>query len=429
MSAAVRSSSFDFTPVLREGDVVTWPQGTGEPCGLTQRLVSQRHALPGVTLFIGMTISDTLSAEHADRFQFRGLNGAGTNRRLAAAGVLDIVPAHVSSVPALIRSRALPVDVLLLRVRPHPKPGYFSVGIMVDFVPAMLAAARCVVAEIDERMPVTSQDALVSKEAIHFLTECDAHEVLMPDPEPSEVEVRVAAQVAALIPDRATLQLGIGGLPVAVCRALNNHRDLGVHSGVIPDGIADLMERGVITNACKGADTGHTVTGGLFGSRRLMDFANGNPLIEMRSAEYTHHQGVMGSINNLYGINSAIEVDLSGQVNSEVAAGRYLGAIGGQADFVRGSMASPGGRSIIALPSTTPDGKMTRIVASLQGGPVTAARADVDMIVTEYGAAHLRGCTLAERARRLAAIAHPAFREQLLAAAVPSAKKPQKVVS
>ncbi len=415
MSTALQSSSFDFASILSERDVITWPQGTGEPLGLTQRLVAQRHALPRAELFIGMQVSDTLLPEHADHFRFKGLNGAGTNRRLAAAGVLDIVPAHVSAVPGLIRSRNLPVDVLLLRVRPHPRPGYFSVGVMADFVPAMLAAARCVVAEIDERMPVTSQDALVPREAIHFLTECDAGEVLMPDPDPSEVEVRVAAHVASLIPDRATLQLGIGGLPVAVCRALNQHRDLGVHSGVIPDAIADLVECGVITNAHKGADPGRVVTGGLFGSRRLMDFASGNDLFELRSADYTHNQVIMAGVRMLYGINSAIEIDLSGQVNSEVAAGRYLGAIGGQADFVRGSSASPGGRSIIALPSTTPDGRHSRIVSSLQGVPVTTIRADVDVIVTEYGAAELRGCSFEERARRLARIAHPDFREALLA--------------
>jgi len=408
------SSAFDFYRHVRVNDVVTWPQGTGEPLGLTRRLVEQRHALPPLELFVGMMTSKTLKPEHADRFRFRGLNGAGTTRTLTTANLLDIIPAYVSAVPALIRSRAIRVDVVLLRVRPHPKPGFFTVGVMADFIPAMVQAARCVIAEIDERLPVTSQDALIAEADIDVLTECDADEILLPDPEPDEIDIRVAAHVAALIPDGATIQVGIGGLPVAVCRALENHRALGVHSGVISDVVVDLVEKGVVTNVRKGIDVGRIVTGGLFGSRRLMDFADGNDALEMRSSEYTHSQQVLARVQNLYAINSGIEVDLTGNVNSEVAAGRYLGAIGGQPDFVRGAFASPGGRAIIALPSTTPDGKHSRIVASLEGRPVTTTRADGDIVVTEYGVADLRGRSFSERAERLRAIAHPDFRDDLV---------------
>lgn len=407
------SSTVDFRRFLRPDDVVTWPQGTGEPLGLTRRLVQQRHELPSVELFIGMTTSKTLAPEHADRFRFRGLNGAGNNRVLSSANVLDIIPCHVSAVPGLIRSRAIRVDVVLVRVRPHPRPGFFTVGVMADFIPALIAAARCVIAEIDERLPVTAQDALVAEKDIDVFAECDADEILLPDPEPSEMDTRVAAQVAALIPDGATIQLGIGSLPVAVCRALEGHRDLGVHSGVISDVIVGLVEKGVVNNARKGADAGCIVTGGLFGSRRLMDFADANDAVQMRSADYTHSQKVMSGMHKLHAINSGVEVDLTGQVNSEVALGRYLGAVGGQVDFVRGSQASPGGRAIIALPSTTPDGKHSRIVASLAGRPVTTGRADVDLVVTEHGVADLRGRSLSERAARLAAIAHPDFRSDL----------------
>jgi acetyl-CoA hydrolase len=238
----------------------------------------------------------------------------------------------------------------------------------------------------------------------------------MPDPQPSKVEVAVARHVASLVPDRATVQLGVGTLPVAVARALGGHRDLGVHSGVVSDVLVDLVEQGVVTNAYKGRDAGRTVTGGLFGTQRLRDFAQQSGSIDMRSVEYTHHIGVTASLAQFHSINSAIEVDLSGQANAEVAADRYLGAVGGQVDFVRGGSASVGGRSIIALPSTTPDGRHSRIVATLQGHPVTTARSDVDVIVTEYGVAHLRGCSLRERARRLLAIAHPDHREALIRA-------------
>ena len=407
------SSALDFSRYLRPDDVVTWPQGTGEPLGLTSRLVGQRHALPPLELFVGMTTSKTLSPDQADRFRFRVLNGAGSTRKLTVANVADIVPAYVSAIPALVRSGTIRVDVVLLRVKPHPKPGYFTVGVMADFVPAFVAAARCVIAEIDPRLPTTSQDALVAETDIDVLTECDADEILLPDPEPDEIDKRVAAHVAALIPDGATIQMGVGGLPVAVCQALANHRDLGVHSGVISDVIVDLVEKGVVTNALKGIDIGRTVTGGLFGSRRLMDFANGNEAIEMRSSSYTHNQQVLARVQSLYAINSGVEIDLTGNVNSEVAAGRYLGAIGGQLDFVRGAFASQGGRSIIALPTTTHDCKHSRIVASLEGRPVTTPRGDADIVVTEYGVADLRGRSFSERAQRLRAIAHPTFRDRL----------------
>src|SRR5687767_13628444 len=208
-TAAGRSSTFDFSPYVRAGDVVAWPQGTGEPLGLSQRLVAQRHALPPLEIFVGMTASNTLSPEHADRFRFRTLNGAGTTRRLTVANVADIVPCYVSALPALVRSGAIRVDVVLLRVKPHPKPGYFTVGVTADFVPALVAAARCVIAEIDPRLPVTAQDALIAAADIDVLTECDADEVLMPDPEPDDLDRRVAAHVAALIPDGATIQMGV----------------------------------------------------------------------------------------------------------------------------------------------------------------------------------------------------------------------------
>ena len=209
------SSSLDFNRFLQADDVITWPQGTGEPLGLTRRLVQQRHELPPVELFIGMTTSSTLSPEQADRFRFRVLNGAGSTRKLTVGNVADIVPCYVSAVPALVRTGAIRVDVLLLRVKPHPKPGYFTVGVMADFVPALVAAARCVIAEVDQRLPVTAQDALVAASDIDVLTECDGDEILLPDPEPDEIDQRVAAHVAALVPDGATIQVGVGGLPVA----------------------------------------------------------------------------------------------------------------------------------------------------------------------------------------------------------------------
>lgn len=417
------SSAFSFVDILRPGDTVAWPQGTGEPRGLTQRLVAQRHDLPPIRLFIGMMVSDALSPACVDRFTIQGLNGVGTNRRLTARDALDVTPVHISMVPELLREGRPRVDVALIRVRPSGVPGQYTLGVVADYTTALVQSARCVVAEVDERLPLTGGDALVSAEDIDMLVAADADEVLLPDGDSSEIELAVARNVAAAIPDRATIQFGVGTLSAAVSRAMVDHRDLGVHSGLLSDLFVDLVEKGVVTNAHKGIDAGVSVTGCLFGTRRLVEHASGNPSIGMRSVEYTHSLAVLSRIKALFSVNFAIEVDVTGQVNAEMAAGRYLGAVGGQADFVRGARYSPGGRSIIALPSTTADGRTSRIVASLDGRPVTTPRSDVDMVITEYGIADLRGASLSQRLARLTEIAHPSFREDLLRDAAPSSRR------
>ena len=413
MGKKISLSELRFVDHLSPRDVIGWPQGPGEPLALTEVLVAQRAELGKPTLFFGLSSSDTLRPELAEHFAFRALNGAGTNRRVTT--LADIVPCHVSAIPALLRSGGLRVDVVLVQVKPLPTGG-FTLGVIADFTQALITQARVVIALVNPALPTTYGDACVDDDDIDVLVESDDRLIDMPDPEASAVERAVAEQVAALIPDRATVQLGVGTLPAAVARALSNHRELGVHSGVVSDVLVDLVERGVVTNAHKGRDPGRTVTGGLFGTQRLRDFAERSSAIDLRSADYTHNLAVMSSLANFHTINSAIEIDLSGQANAEIAGGRYLGAIGGQLDFVRGGVASLGGRSIIAFPSTTSDGKHSRIVAALDGRPVTTPRSDVDVIVTEHGAAHLRGCTFAERARRLIAIAHPDHRDSLLRA-------------
>lgn len=399
---------------VRPGDVVGWPQGPGEPVALTEVLLAQAPELGRPVLFFGLSASPTLEPAVASSFELRALNGAGTNRRVSALS--DIVPSSVSAIPSLLRSGAIRLDVALVQARALPD-GAVTLGVISDFTQAMVAAARVVVAVVNDDLPAMRGDALVDAGDIDVWVEGDARIVDMPDPVPSAVEVAVAREVASLIPDRATVQLGVGTLPVAVAKALADHRELGVHSGVVSDVLVDLVAGGVVTNAHKGADVGRTVTGGLFGTKRLRDFADASGLVEMRNADYTHSVATMAKLARLYTINSAIEVDVTGQVNAEIAGGRYLGAVGGQLDFVRGGVASEGGRSIIAFPSATADGKVSRIVASLESRPVTTPRSDVDVIVTEHGCAHLRGCSLAERARRLIAIAHPAHRDVLARAA------------
>jgi acetyl-CoA hydrolase len=417
MRDTISLAQLRFADYVRPREVVAWPQGPGEPLALTEALVAQGAELKKPALLFGLTVSNTLRPELAEHFTLRALNGAGSNRRVTA--LAEMVPCHISSISSLLRNGELRIDVALIQVKPLPGGG-FTLGVISDFTQTMIAQARLVIALVNPALPLTQGDAVVAAEDIDVFVESDDRVIDMPDPEPSVIERAVAEQVAALIPDRATVQLGIGTLPVAVAQALMHHRELGLHSGVVSDVMVDLVEQGVVTNAHKGRDAGRTVTGGLFGTQRLRDFAERSGqsgLIEMRNAEYTHSIAVTATLSKFHAVNSAIEIDLSGQVNSEVAGERYLGAIGGQVDFVRGGMASAGGRSIIAFPSTTPaknsERQHSRIVASLDGRPVTTARSDADVIVTEYGAAHLRGCPIQERARRLIAIAHPDYREAL----------------
>lgn len=409
-----RSSEFDFKQVLRQGDHIAWPQGVGEPTGLTTALMQQAHGLPKCTLVLGMVTTPSLAAAHESPFDFLCLNGAANTRKAVALSNNRVIPAHVSALPGLILTRRIPVDVALVRVRSTPDPEIFSLGVMADYVHELIQVARVVIAEIDERMPlVMGGDAVISRHCINHFVTADGDEPLLNDPTPTFTELAVAEQVAGFIPNRATVQFGVGGMPVAVCQALRSHQDLGIHSGVIPDAAIGLMESGVVSNRYKGIDEGVTVTGGLFGGRRSIEFAHDNPSISLRRASYTHAASTMAKIKNFYTINSAVEIDISGQVNSEIAGGRYVGAVGGQVDFVRGARLSEGGRSIIAMTSTTPNGKLSKIVLDLGSNPVTTARSDVDAVITEYGMASLWGLDLRSRAQALIKIAHPDFREQL----------------
>ncbi|AHG63472.1 acetyl-CoA hydrolase/transferase family protein [Advenella mimigardefordensis] len=399
-----------FADYIQPGDVIGWPQGPGEPLALTQKLVEQRAALPPCALLFGLSVSNTLQPELSAHFQFHALNGAGTARKVTASAA--IFPSHVSTIPRLFRSGKLRIDIALIQVVPV-SAGKYSLGVIADFTQAMIDSARVVIAIINPALPRLGADALVDAADIDVLVEGDDRILDMPDAQPSDVERQVARQVAALIPDRATVQLGVGTLPTAVAEALVDHRELGVHSGVVSDVLVSLVEKGVVSNAHKGLDAGLTVTGGLFGTQRLREFAAQHNLVSLRCADYTHSLATASALQCFHTVNSAIEIDLTGQVNAEVAGGRYLGALGGHADFVRAGTLSPGGRSIIAIPSATADGKHSRLVASLGMRPVTTSRGDVDIVVTEYGVAHLQGCSLNERIRQLIAIAHPDHRETL----------------
>lgn len=410
------SGRLDLTAHIRPGDTVMWGQASAEPLTLTERLVEQRAELGGVRCFVGMLAAATsIRPEHADHLSFLSYCGNGGNRALHRAGALDILPSHYSALPGLIESGALRIDVALLQVSPADRTGRHSLGLADEYLSAAIDRARVVIAEVNDQVPWTPGTRTLTATDFDVVVHTSRPPAEIAGKKPGEAELRVADHVAGLIEDGMTLQLGLGALPEAIAARLSDRRDLGVHSGQIGDAVAALMEAGVITNARKTVDRGCAVTGALMGTSRLFRYADANQAISLRDTRYTHDPEILAAQERLVAINSAVEVDLTGQINAEVARGAYVGAVGGAMDFLRGAARSRGGLPIVALTSTArrPDGEAaSRIVAKLNG-PVSTPRADAGIIVTEYGVADLRGRSLQERRDLMLAIAHPDHRAAL----------------
>jgi acyl-CoA hydrolase len=412
MTVATDAAGLNLGAFLRAGDRIVWGQACGEPTTLVEALIAQADAIGELSAFAATSFSGLLNPEACRSFKLSSMGAMGALRTVAAAGRLDIVPCHVGQVAAMIEQGLIGCDAAFVQVSAADSEGNHSFGLINDFVQAAVAKARVIIAEVNERVPFTLGDAVLPGARI----DCAVHVARTPvEVLPAKIgatDLAIAKIVAGYVGDGSVLQVGIGAVPDAILRLLHDRRDLGVHSGMIGDGLVDLVEAGAITNARKSIDPGVSVTGALIGTSRLYAFANRNPRIAMRNSAYTHSDSVLARLTQLVTINSALEVDLTGQVNAEQSGDQYLGGTGGQVDYVRAGSRSPGGRSIIALPATAKNGALSRITAAL-AGPVTTARSEVDVIVTEFGAAELRGSTLAERTRRLIAIAHPDFREEL----------------
>lgn len=424
MPQTIALDALDFTSLVRAGDLVCWGQASAEPLALTRRLMTQRNRIGGFSAFIGISLAETTDPAHADRVRFTSFCGTGTNRKLAAAGAIDILPIHYSDLPSVLYER---VDVLLLQVAEHPQGGRFSLSCASDYVAALASSARVVIAEVNRQAPFTSAEIEVQN--IDFVVRTDRPLPEMTKAAPSAVERAIAANVASLVEDGATLQLGLGALPDCVTDLLVDRRDLGLHTGVMGDGAMRLMQSGAITNARKPFDAGLSVTGTLLGSKELFDFAHLNSAIALRPIAVTHALRTLASLPKFTAINSALEVDLSGQMNTEIVGGRYVGAVGGALDFLRGARASQRGLPIVALPSTVEvkGRRRSRIVTRL-AGPATIGRADAAIIVTEHGVADLRGLSLAERADKLIGIVDPEFRDELRFFVINGIDKPLEVL-
>lgn len=372
----------DLAAVIRPGDGLVWGQACAEPQTLVEAVVAQRAAFSGARVFLGSSYSGLVKPEHADHLRLASYCGTGSNRLLADAGVLDLYPAPYSQLGALIRGRRIPADVVLVQVSPPNARGEYSLGLGVEYLAPALETARAVIAEINDRVPWTHTTPLLRKEDFALCVETSRAPVTVPY-RIGDLERAVARHAAAFIPEGAVLECGIGNLPNAILAELKSRKGLRFHSGAIPDGVVGL-------------DLAEANGGALMGTPALFDWARDNPVLRLRSSDYTHGAAVLAKLERFVAINSAVEVDLTGQVNGEVAKGSYVGAVGGALDFVRAASQSPGGVSLTCLPAS-------RIVERLSG-PVATPRSEAGVIVTEKGAADLRGCTLRERERRLAAI-------------------------
>lgn len=405
---AVQAADLDLGRWIRPGDRILWGQAAAEPRTLVAAYLAQRHRFARTRAFLGLGQSGLVQTGHADAIDFEGYCGTGY-RGLVDAGGLDVLPSHYFELPSLLRNGSLRVDVLMLQVSPPDAQGRHSFGLAMEYLPAALESARVVLAEVNPQVPFVRGACYVHADDVDAWVEAD-YAPCTPATAHGPREHVIARHVASLIEDRMTLQLGLGTVPDAVLAALGDRCDLGLHSGAATEQVAALAEAGVLTHARKTIDRGVGIAGLLLGGERLLRHADRNPAFELRPTEYTHHPQVLAAIERFAAINSAVEVDLTGQVNAEVAGGRYVGAVGGAGGFLRAALHSRGGLSVVALPSTA--GPRSRIVARLSG-PVSTARSDVGLVVTEHGVADLRGQTLSSRIHRMLNIAAPEYRERL----------------
>jgi acyl-CoA hydrolase len=357
-----------------------------------------------------------VAPEMEGHFRHRALFIGANARQAVNDGRADFVPVFLSDIPGLFTGGVLPLDVALIHVTPPDSHGFCSLGTSVDCTMAAVESARTVIAQVNPQMPRTLGDSFISRDRIDLLVEVDEPLLTHDATSISETERQIGVNVADLVDDGSTIQLGIGGIPNAALAAMHGKNDLGVHTEMFSDGLLDLVRAGVVTGAAKTIHQGKIVTTFLMGSNDLYRWVDDNPMIEMHPVDYTNDTSIIRKNLQMTAINSALQVDLTGQVCADSIGTQLFSGVGGQMDFMRGAALSPGGKAIIALPSTAKSGSLSRIVPMLdQGAGVTTTRAHVQYIVTEYGVAFLHGKSVRERATALIQIAHPDFRDELTA--------------
>lgn len=409
----------DWSTILKSGNRIFIGSNAAVPNALIDDLIANSKQLNDIEVVHIQTISDNrwVDEKYKDLFKVNTLFIGGEKvRKAVAEGRADYTPCFLSEIPTLFSTDILPLDAALVMLSPPDEYGYCSLGVSVDVVSAAIRNAKKVIAQFNPSMPRTSGHAYIHVSKIDQFIEVD-----QPLPEVPLVGFeqrieRIGQYVSMLIEDGATLQIGVGKIPEAVLRYLGNHKNLGVHSELISDGIIDLMKKGVINNSQKTFHPGKTVTSFCIGSKNLYDFVNQNPHVEFYPSEYVNSPTNIARNDKMVALNSAIEVDLTGQVVSDSIGYQFYSGIGGQVDFSRGASMSKGGKPIIALPATAKNGTVSRIVPHIaEGSGVVTSRGHVHYVVTEYGVASLRGKSIRERALELIRVAHPKFRPELLA--------------
>jgi len=409
-------SAEEAVSVVRSGDRVYIHSGCAEPERLVQALIRRRQELRDVEIVHLLTLgnADYVLPEMEPHFRHNAFFIGANVREAVNSGRADFTPIFLSEIPSLFVSGQLPIDVCLIQVSPPDSHGYCSLGVAVECTKTAAQCARTVIAEVNPRMPRVHGDCFIHVSRIDILVESDAPLLELPQSPVTEVQIQIAKHVAGLIEDGSTVQMGIGGIPDAVWSFLEGHRNLGVHTEMFSDRIIPLIESGAINGERKTIHPGKVIASFVLGTRRLFDFIGDNPAIEFHPSEHVNDPFVISQNARMVAINSALQIDLTGQVCAD-SMGNYLySGIGGQIDFIRGAARSRGGKPIIAMPSTATGGTVSRIVPNLYpGSGVVTSRGDVHYVVTEYGVAYLHGKNIRERAEALIGIAHPQFQNAL----------------
>lgn len=406
---------------VKPGQRVFIGTGCGQPQALVSALVERAGELTDLEIIDLLAMGDAPYAkpELAPYFRVNSFFLTEKSRGLVHEGLGDYTPIFLSDIPRLFSSGQLPLDVALIQVSPPDERGRASLGVSVDIVKAAAANASLVIAQVNAQMPRTLGDSLIDVQDVDILVPADEPVIEMQVPQSDDLTRKIGEFIAALVENGSTMELGIGRIPHAVLEFLADKHELGIHTEMLNDAIIDMMEKGVITGKRKSLDRGKVVASFCMGTRKLYDYIDNNPAFSFNPTEYVNDPFVIGQQHRMVAINTALEIDLTGQVCSDSIGQKFFSGIGGQVDFNRGAARSEGGKAIIALQSTAKDGTISRIVSQLTpGGGVVTSRGDVHYVVTEYGVAYLHGKQIQDRALALISIAHPDYREQLLREAV-----------
>jgi acyl-CoA hydrolase len=401
---------------IKSQDRVYISGNAATPITVMRALAKRKDELEGVELVHVLLLGDDPLAkpEMDGHFRHNSLFVGPADRKAINEGRADYIPIFLYQIPELFYSGQMPLDVAIIQMSPPDEHGFMSYGVEVLCSKAAAENAKLVIAQVNEEMPRILGDSFVHVSRVHKVVEVSEPLFGLKKKPFSEVERKIGAHIADLITDGSTLQLGIGGIPDAVLESLEGRRDLGIHTEMVSDGIMEAIENGIITGARKNFHPYKVILTFILGSKKLYDFADNNPIFEAHPSDYTNHPFNVSRNDNMVAINSAIEVDITGQVCSDSIGSYIYSGFGGQVDFIRGAAHSKGGKPIIALPSTAKNEEMSRIVPYLKkGAGVVTTRADVEYVVTEFGVAYLHGKNLQERTRALINIAHPKFRPDL----------------